>query len=87
MVALASKIVVNTLSYPLTIAVRMVLPEAISSLILSKIRTFASIAAPIIRTIPARPGKVNVALRPERTANRKVKFKINANIAIIPDLR
>ena len=38
-----------------------VLPFAISSLILSNIKTFASTAIPTVRTIPAIPESVSVA--------------------------
>ena len=50
------------------------LPFLISSLIRSKINTFASTAIPIVRTIPAIPGKVNVACKLDN------KAKINATL-------
>ena len=55
-VTLESRIAVNARLKPESIAARSVLPTASSSLILSKIITFASTAIPIERTIPAMPG-------------------------------
>ena len=52
---------VYALLYPLEIACFNIAPFLNSSLILSKIRTLASIDIPIVRTIPAIPGKVSEA--------------------------
>tara|TARA_B100000700_G_C14338034_1_gene531343 strand:+ start:62 stop:523 length:462 start_codon:yes stop_codon:yes gene_type:complete len=60
-VIFASKIVEIALSKPFLIADKVLLLFLYSSLILSKIKTFASTAIPIVKTIPAIPGNVNVA--------------------------
>ena len=56
-----------------------------SSLTLSKIRTFASTDIPIVRTIPAIPGRVRTAPNPARIPNINTMFNINAISANIPD--
>ena len=60
-VIFASTIVLKASLKPLSIAPILDLPDLDSSLILSKIRTLASTAMPIVNAIPASPGKVNVA--------------------------
>ena len=60
-VKLASIIDVKALSYPLEIACFKFAPFLSYSLILSKIRTLASIDIPIVSTIPAIPGNVREA--------------------------
>ena len=58
-VMLLSNIVTNARLKPVLIADLTVLPDAYSSLILSKIITFASTAIPIESMIPAIPGRVS----------------------------
>ena len=60
-VTLASIIVVNARSYPPSIAAFGVFPFLSSSLLLSKIITFASIDIPTVNIKPAIPGSVSVA--------------------------
>ena len=62
-------------------------PSEYSSLILSKMRTFASTAIPMERTIPAIPGRVSVALRTASPVKRKRILSTRAVLAIIPDDR
>ena len=62
-VIFASIIVINALLYPDLTAETAFLPNPISSLILSKIITFESIAIPIVSINPAIPGSVRVAPR------------------------
>ena len=56
-VMLESRIAVNARLKPESMALLTVLPAAISSLMRSKIMTFASTAIPIDRMIPAMPGR------------------------------
>ena len=86
-VKFASQIVKNALSYPASIASRGSLPRASSSLILEKIRTFASTAIPTVSTIPAMPGRVKVADRTYITATTKTMLKLRAKLAAIPNTR
>ena len=60
-VKFASIMVAIAREYPAIIASLIALPLRNSSLILSKIRTLESTAIPIVKTIPAIPGKVRVA--------------------------
>jgi hypothetical protein len=53
--------VIKVLEYPWKMAEKVVLPAFNSSLILSKIRTLESTPIPILRIIPAIPGRVRVA--------------------------
>ena len=55
-----------------------------SSLILSKIKTFASTAIPTVKIIPAIPGRVKVASKRVRTPKRINKFIINVTFVIKP---
>ena len=57
---LASMIVRKPFEYPAEIAARTDFPDRTSSLIRSKITTFASAATPIVRIKPAKPGSVSV---------------------------
>ena len=57
-----------------------------SSLILSKIKTFASTAIPTVKIIPAIPGKVNVASKIVRTPINISKLAIKAVLAINPKI-
>ena len=52
-----------------------------SSLTLSKIRTLASTDIPIVKTIPAMPGKVNTAPKPDKNPNINTIFNTNATSA------
>ena len=52
-----------------------------SSLTLSKIRTLASTDIPIVKTIPAMPGKVNTAPKPDKNPNINTIFKTKATSA------
>ena len=54
--------VVSARRYPWAVATRIVLPFLTSSLILEKMITFASTAIPIVRIIPAIPGRVSTFL-------------------------
>ena len=60
-VIFASNIVYKALLYPFSTAFIIFDPFLISSFTLSKIRTFASTAIPIVNIIPAIPGNVRVA--------------------------
>ena len=59
----ASMIVWNPFAYPVEIAARTDLPARTSSLMRSKMTTFASAATPIVRMRPAKPGRVSVTLK------------------------
>ena len=61
-VTLPSKIAENAFSYPMLIADSKLTPLRSSSLIRSKINTFASIDIPMVNTIPAIPGRVKAVL-------------------------
>ena len=65
---LASTIVAKPFLYPLEIAARTDLPARASSLIRSKMTTFASAATPIERIRPAKPGSVSVTSKSRITA-------------------
>ena len=85
-VIFASKIDDNALLKPSTTDCFSPFPRFNSSLILSKIRTFASTDIPIVSTIPAIPGKVKTAPRPAKIPNIKTKFNTKATSAYIPAL-
>ena len=70
-VIFASNIEDKAFAKPSSIAATCFLPFIISSLILSYIRTFASTRIPIVNTIPAIPGNVKTAPRPERIPKYK----------------
>ena len=83
-VRLASRIVTNALSYPAVIAVQRRFPIFVSSLMRSKIKTFASTAIPMVSKMPAIPGRVNtgrdMTLPPvERPIPRKPEATIIPN--------
>ena len=59
----ASTIVWKPFWYPVAIAARVDFPDRTSSLMRSKMTTFASAATPIVRIRPAKPGSVSVTLR------------------------
>ena len=62
------------------------LPLNNSSRIRSKISTFASTDIPIVNTIPAIPGSVNTAPKPDRIPKINNRFSINAISAPTPAL-
>ena len=63
------------------------LPFLNSSLILSKINTFASTAIPIVKIMPAIPGNVKVACNSDRIPKTITKLRINAMSAKKPNDR
>ena len=78
-------IVVNALLYPASIADIGVRPNKTSSLIRSKISTFASTAMPIVSTIPAIPGRVRVACKADKAPKIMTILKNRAKFAKIPN--
>ena len=60
------------------------LPALSSSRIRSKIITLASIAIPMVRTIPAIPGKVSTECKLAKTPNISKMLNNNAKSAYIP---
>ena len=84
-VTFASKIVTKAREKPSLIALCGSSPALNSSLILQKINTLASTAIPIVKTIPAIPGKVKVApsndIKPviKTTLANKAKFAARPN--------
>ena len=82
----ASRIEDSALLKPSFIASFCDLPLAISSLIRSKIRTFASTDIPIVNTIPAIPGKVRTAPRPASIPKMNKIFTARATSAKRPAL-
>ncbi len=83
-VKLASKIVKKALSYPWSIACKGLTPCFSSSLIRENINTFASIAIPTVRTMPAIPGKVNVADKMDIIATKITILAAKAKLAATP---
>ena len=79
-----STIVVKALSYPFLTASFIVLPLSFSSLIRSKINTFASTAIPIINTRPAIPGRVSVAFSIAKVATTRNMLKMKVAFATPP---
>ncbi len=67
----ASMIVWKPFAYPVAIACRTLFPDRTSSLIRSKMTTFASAATPIVRIRPAKPGRVSVTLKARIAAYMK----------------
>ena len=57
-----------------------------SSLTLSKIKTLASTEIPIVKTIPAIPGRVSTAPRPVRIPKLEEYLKTRAKSAKKPDI-
>ena len=64
-----------------------VFPLSNSSLIRSKIITFASIDIPTVKISPAIPGRVKVACREAKIANTSTIFQTRAKSAIVPAVR
>jgi len=85
-VIFASKIVIKALEYPDSIALRYGVPFLISSLILSKIITFASTAIPTVNMKPAMPGKVSVDPSIDKIDVINKIFINNAADAIKPEI-
>ena len=85
-VIFASKIDDNALLKPSETACFRPFSLRSSSLTLSKIKTFASTDIPIVKTIPAIPGKVNTAPNPDKNPNIKTMFRTNATSANNPAL-
>ena len=56
-------------------------------MILEKIKTFASIAIPTVRTIPAIPGKVKDADKMDITATIRTTLEDKAKLAAKPNIR
>ena len=82
----ASKTVILALLYPISKACITDFSVRSSSLILSKIKTFASTAIPTVKIIPAIPGSVKVASKIVRTPTSINKFEINEILAINPNI-
>ena len=85
-VIFASKIEDKALAKPSWIEPAIPLPLESSSLIRSKISTFASTDIPIVSTIPANPGKVKTAPKPDNTPKINKMLSSNAMLAAIPPL-
>ena len=86
-VTFASSIVRKAFPKPSCIAALGFSVRLISYLIRWKINTFASTAMPMVKTIPAMPGKVNVAPKAPRTDIIKIILKISATTAKTPARR
>ena len=82
---LASIIVLSACLKPLSIALIIDLPDLNSSRILSNISTLASTAIPIVKAIPAIPGKVKVAPITPRHAKIVIIFRSSAKLEIRPN--
>ncbi len=85
-VMLASKIEDKALLKPSEIDFLIPFPFLTSSRTLSNIKTFASTEIPIVKTIPAIPGRVNTAPSPAKIPKINKIFKTNAISAYNPDL-
>ena len=83
-VIFASRMDDNALLNPSLTACFCPFPLTNSSLILSKIRTLASTDIPIVRTIPAIPGRVRTAPRPASIPNINTIFNTRATSAYNP---
>ena len=83
-VILASKIVDKALSKPFYIVSYTFLFFKFSSFILSKIKTLASTAIPMVKTIPAIPGSVKVAPIVPNKATIINKLAMSEILAITP---
>ena len=85
-VMLASKIEERALLKPSDTACFKPFSLLNSSLTLSNIKTFASTDIPIVSTIPAIPGRVSTAPKPDRNPNIKTIFNTKATSAKRPAL-
>ena len=81
----ASRIEESALLNPSDTALIWPFPFFNSSLMRSKIRTFASTDIPIVRTIPAIPGNVKTAPKPARIPKINKIFKTKATSANRPE--
>ncbi len=86
-VMFASKIVVLARPNPFRIAILIAAPLFISSRMRSKINTLASTDIPTVRTSPAKPGRVNVALKAIIRPNVSSKLASSAKQATMPEKR
>ncbi|MNG27784.1 hypothetical protein D3C84_1129510 [compost metagenome] len=86
-VRLESRIAVKARPKPSLIARCTVMPAAISSRIREKISTLASTAIPMVRTIPAIPGRVSVAPSSDIKASSITMFTASATVAMMPKKR
>ena len=84
-VKFASSIVLTANLYPRSTELIIDLPDLSSSLILSKTRTLASTAIPIVSTMPAIPGIVSVASMRLSNEINKIILNIIAKSAIKPN--
>ena len=84
-VIFASKIVSKALLYPFLIAPDGGFPNANSSLILSKIITFASMVIPTVNNNPAIPGNVRVASKIVKIPNNRKRLTTSVRSAIKPN--
>ena len=84
-VIFASKIEERALLNPSSTDFLSPLPLLNSSLTLSNIKTLASTDIPIVKTIPAIPGRVNTAPKPAKIPKIKSIFKDKAMSANKPD--
>ena len=84
-VMLLSSIVAIAFLYPASMFEIKAPCILLSSRILSNMRTLASTAIPVVRTIPAIPGSVRVAPIMERLANIRIRFASRAIAAKHPN--
>src|SRR5438309_5989692 len=77
-----STMVHHALLKPFSTAATTDLPDRSSSRIRSKMSTFESTAIPMVRIMPAIPGKVSTAWKYETAANKIIVFKIKAKTAL-----
>ena len=70
---------VEALRYPVATAARIDFPARTSSLMRSKMTTFASAATPTVRIRPAKPGSVSVTLKSRIAAYRKRRVDAEAD--------
>ena len=86
-VTFESKMVAQAFSYPTAIAKFGFDPDLISSLILSLIKTFESIAIPRVKAMAAIPGRVKVACNKDSSATSRVMFRLSATAENNPNTR
>ena len=84
-VTLESRMVAHACRYPASIATCGLTLFRNSSLILSLISTFESIAIPNANAIAAIPGKVNVACKIDKQAVNNIRLIDKENIEISPN--
>ncbi len=86
-VTLASKIATNAFSYAAAMADFTDLPRSSSSLIRSYMRTLASTATPMVRMMPAIPGRVNDAPNAAMAPKRMTMLTRRPMSAMMPEKR